>query len=838
MKKHLLTLIIWGIVLICQSQSLMIEQCFYSRPVPLLMPVLTDSSNILGEHFDNKKLLNTRMDFDKVFMEKHIISIDNDSDFSIPATAVPSLHVLKFSLQSTNYQKGKLLIHTSDMMQVFSDEKKKIKEKLTLKSDSVNVAVTLQAGKNDFYIKFLCLNDSVKEHKIKIVYATEDKQNLPATQVSSTHYYNIHTLLDGKHIRSVSLSPNGKYALVNFFCRKDKSTMVNYVQLIDIDKQQVVLQDQSYLTSASWMPKSSLLHFSRQGLKGKEWVVLDPSTLKETVLDENLPNGNFVVCPDEQTLIFSLAEEGTKKEANFMQQILDPSDRQANGRKRYYLSLYNLKNGTLQRLTFGYQSVTLHDVHPQATCLLFSVSKWDYTQRPFSTTSLYELNWQTLQVDTLLQSASYFSSAAYSPDGKQLLVKGGPDAFDGIGRNIGREPIANAYDNQLFVFDLATRSAQTLTKYFNPSIVSAKWNKDNNQIYVLAEDKNCRHLFSLNPQTHEAEKLDVQEDYIKWFQMAQTAPLLLCLGQSACNADRLYIVNLKKQTAKCLLDLSAERLKDVALGQIYDWNFVHEKDTIYGYFCLPPDFDSSKTYPLLVYYYGGTSPTNKMLEFSYSPQLFAAQGYVVYTLNPSGSTGFGQEFSARHVNAWGKRTADEIIFGVKQFCNTHTFVDKEKIGCFGASYGGFMTQYLQTQTDIFAAAVSHAGISAISSYWGEGYWGIGYCSIANADTYPWNNPDFYVQQSPLFMADKIKTPLLLLHGTVDTNVPIGESIQMYNALKILGKTVEFIQVEGENHGISNYEKRMAWTNTMIAWFDKYLKNQPQLWNSLYPEKKY
>ena len=174
---------------------------------------------------------------------------------------------------------------------------------------------------------------------------------------------------------------------------------------------------------------------------------------------------------------------------------------------------------------------------------------------------------------------------------------------------------------------------------------------------------------------------------------------------------------------------------------------------------------------------------------------------------------------------------------MKKFLQAHPFVDAKRVGCIGASYGGFTTMLLQTRTDIFAAAVSHAGISSISSYWGEGYWGYAYSAHATAKSFPWNRKDIYIDQSPLFNADKIKTPLLLLHGTVDTNVPPGESTQMYTALKILGKEVEYIQFANENHGIVNYNKRIIWTKTIMAWFDRWLKGQSEWWEELYPAKK-
>ena len=209
---------------------------------------------------------------------------------------------------------------------------------------------------------------------------------------------------------------------------------------------------------------------------------------------------------------------------------------------------------------------------------------------------------------------------------------------------------------------------------------------------------------------------------------------------------------------------------------------------------------------------------------------------MVLVLNPSGATGFGQEFAARHVNTAGEGVAQDIIEGVKKFTEEHSYVDAAKIGCIGASYGGFMTQYLQTKTDIFAAAISHAGISDHTSYWGEGYWGYSYSEVSMADSYPWTRTDLYVERSPLYNADKIHTPLLFLHGDADTNVPFGESIQMYNALKLLGRETAFVAVKGENHQIMDYYKRQQWQNTIFAWFAKYLQDDPTWWQEMYPEK--
>ena len=239
---------------------------------------------------------------------------------------------------------------------------------------------------------------------------------------------------------------------------------------------------------------------------------------------------------------------------------------------------------------------------------------------------------------------------------------------------------------------------------------------------------------------------------------------------------------------------------------------------------------------MIVNYYGGCSPTSRMFESRYPHHVYAAHGYVVLVVIPRGSSGFGQEYGAHHVNTAGEGVADDIIDAVKAFTASHSWVDGNKIGCIGASYGGFMTQYLQTKTDIFATGISHAGISDHTSYWGEGYWGYSYSEVCMADSYPWTRKDLFVERSPLYNAHKIHTPLLFLHGDADTNVPVGESIQMYTALKRLGRETAFVAVRGANHQVTEFNKRKQWQETIFAWFAKYLQDDPSWWEALYPKK--
>ena len=399
---------------------------------------------------------------------------------------------------------------------------------------------------------------------------------------------------------------------------------------------------------------------------------------------------------------------------------------------------------------------------------------------------------------------------------------------------------------ELFLYDIASKKVTPLTKDFDPSIENVDWSLADGQIYLTAEDRDYVNMFVLNPKTGKITKLPIKGDYAYRYDLAAHASVVGYLSYKTMEPASAYVMtlnskavaNTKLSTLNSQLFFDGKTaLGDAEIGTCEDWNFTNSRgDTVYGRLYLPKDFDATKKYPMIVYYYGGCSPVSRYFESPYAPQYWNSLGYVAYIIEPSGATGFGQEWASRHVNTAGRGPAEDIIEGTKRICEAHPFINPKKIGCMGASYGGFMTQYLQTQTDIFAAAVSHAGIANHTSYWGQGYWGYNYSEVSMANSYPWSHRQLYVDQSPLFNADKIHTPLLLLHGDADTNVPLVESLQMFTALKLLGREVALVQVKGENHHILEYSKKEKWLATQMAWFQKWLKDDASWWDALYPKK--
>ena len=780
-------------------------------PFAVQAPVGLDSVDVNGKKFDEKSLLGglaLSAEPTTVFSGKVLPSLKDSK----------SVGVLSFYVNNSDYLKGKIEVKGPKNYKLYID------------GQEAGGELKLAPEHHTFAIRYLAEPSDTDSISVTLT------SNLsPLTpNLSKSHPYMVHDLTDGKRVRGISLSADGKYVVVSYQTTERGGNSRWDYELREVKTQRLL----RYLSkNVKWMPRStSYIEEEYQGDKRVLFKV-DPLTGQRTQWAYDIPRESYTISPTEDYLIFSCSEEGPKEDAD-VYEVLEMDDRQPGWRKRSYLKKYDLKNGLCQRITFGNKGEHLYDISRDGRKLLIVSSYSRLSKRPTEVQDVFIMDAQTLKVDTILMCEGFLGGCAFSPDGTQLLFMGNPEAFNRIGCQLPANVTPSMTENELFLFDLATKKVTPLTKDFDPSISNCDWSAADGNIYFTAEDRDYVNMFALNPKTGKITKLPIDGDYAYRYDMASNASVIGYLSYKTMEPASAYVLRSEKGKVKIEKFFDGRSaLGDAEIGTCEDWNFTNSKgDTVYGRLYLPKDFDASKKYPMIVYYYGGCSPVSRYFESPYAPQYWNSLGYVAYIIEPSGATGFGQEWASRHVNTAGRGPAEDIIEGTKKICEAHPFINKEKIGCMGASYGGFMTQYLQTQTDIFAAAVSHAGIANHTSYWGEGYWGYNYSEVSMANSYPWSHRDLYVNQSPLFNADKIHTPLLLLHGDADTNVPLIESLQMFTALKLLGREVALVQVKGENHHILDYSKKEKWLATQMAWFARWLKDDPTWWDALYPKK--
>ena len=824
------------------AETIEVKTLKYAGPYAVAQPWMADSVNIKGEAFDLKQLLDSPLSFTLLNKGKEVSAAQLLADKQQDA-----LHLASFCVSNTQRTKATIAVEGLEQYRLFVDG-----EQVAVNGDKAETILT--PSQHTVVIKYLTRKNASSDKKsIKLTVTAANGAPLSVGDATAKRAYNIYDVICAPNYPSVSISPNGKFIVVRktWVDRKGNNHSISELRNFQTNRLMATFEE-----SVKWMPSSNKLYFTQKAsdssIAGEEkqdgtlqLITINPLTMEREVLAANIPEGWFQFTPDEKTLIYTLTTEGRKKDPQ-VYDVKEPEDRQPGWRERSNLAKYDLASGILQPLTFGYHNIYLMDISADSRYLLIGKGEERLTKRPTTLTSFYRLDLGSMnasaatapKVETLIEKGEFLNSAQFSPDGKSILVSASPEAFNGIGKNVEEGQTPSMIDTQLYLMTLADKKVRPLTRDFNPNVLSTEWSKVDGNIYFTAEDKDCVHLFRLNPKSGKFTLLKTPEEYIKSFSLASSAAEMAFSGQSASNADRLYKMNTKALKSQLVDDLSARELKDVELGECKAWNFVNSRgDTLCCRYYLPPHFDAAKKYPMVVNYYGGCSPTSRMFQSRYPHHVYAAMGYVVLVVNPSGATGFGQKFSARHVDTAGEGVAEDIISSTQAFCDEHAFVNRKKIGCIGASYGGFMTQYLQTKTDLFAAAISHAGISDHTSYWGEGYWGYSYSEVSMANEYPWTNKHLFVDQSPLYNADKIHTPLLFVHGTADNNVPVGESIQLYTALKLLGRPTAMVLVDGQDHHIIDYEKRLKWQNTIFAWFAKWLQDDASWWTEMYGDEK-
>lgn len=837
MKKLFLSLF-----LACSMASYgqQITQWLSLTPIPVEKPAFSNLKNVNNQAFSNSMLSDYSMlninnltpdenkpedQFRNLRWTK--ASLNGDTLVAQEKSDSYTLNYYATYLTNTEWLKDTILFRTFGEIEVYIDG---VKQTLTTDNTTKSKMIIseLVPGKHTILVKTTTQGGNILSARSKSGKAETE------FSLSPKRGKNVYDVLNGKRISGIEVSPSGKYAQVTIGETIDgKSNSATHIYRI-ADKEIVYTFYANTVSSLQWMPGEDRLSFLRKEGSGNSLYAYAPDKQQqECLIKEDKQIQHYTWSPDHSYLIYSVNENFSENNWE-LRKLAGIQDRQDYFRNRSYLYKYDFATGLHSRLTWGNLTTSLMDISNKGDKLIFSTSRPTYTEYPYSKQSVYMLDVKTMKLDTLWKDRQFGISCSFSPDDRQLLISAGPSAFGKTGENIGKNPVANQYDAQLYIYTLATGDVKPVTKDFNPSISKTIWHKNGN-IYFTATDGDYVRLFCYS--NGSISRIECPGDLVLSMSISAQANRMMYTASDASYPARIYTLNLTDAQSAMWDNPSQKQYENIVFGAVKDWDYNYKKGTVIdGRYYLPANFDPNKKYPLIVYYYGGTTPVERTFGGRWPFNLYAAFGYVVYIPQPSGAIGYGQEFSARHQNNWGKITADEIISSTKAFVKEHPFIDASKVGCMGASYGGFTTMYLTTQTDIFACAVSHAGISSISGYWGEGYWGYNYSTNASAFSFPWNRKDIYVDQSPLFNADKVHNPILLIHGTKDVNVPTGQSIEFYTALKLLGKDAELVFVKDADHAVVDYDQRILWHNTILAYFAKYLKGQPAWWENIYKDK--
>ena len=678
-----------------------------------------------------------------------------------------------------------------------------------------------------------------KGERIKFNSILENKKSFRNDRIQRSltpnHMVNTKNILNMKHVTEIAMSPDGKRAAISLSQTvKETGKGQKWVEILNTAAGGIIFSSKNVgeINHLKWLNHSRGFTYTRTKDEKTAIFTYDLMSNQQQCILKNIENfSSYWWADDNSFLIYSTFHEvENKTEYKYIKEI---PERSAFPENRHSMFIFYPAGSVTHKISDETQNFRTAVISPDSRRVLLVREESDYKNRPYIKNCVYLFDLKSLSMRKLLES-NVIDGFAWAPDSRRLLLLGGPSAFDGVGKNLGKGKIPNEYDTQAYLYDLNSKKVDALSTHFNPSIHSAFWSSSSNYIYFTATDRSYIRIFKYSLRKKTFNKMNTMVDVVRRVGFAKHKNIAVFWGSGVTTPYRLYKLNLSLNKMSILKDYNREDFRYVTFGKYENWDYkTGGGKTIMGRIYYPVDFKPNKKYPCIVYYYGGTSPVTRDFGGRYPKNWYAANGYIVYVLQPTGATGFGQDVSAVHVNDWGKVTSDEIIGAVKELTRTHPFIDPARIGAMGASYGGFLTQYLAAKTNIFAAYISHAGISSLSSYWGVGDWGYTYSGCATANSFPWNRKDIYVGHSPLFMADRIEKPILLLHGAVDNNVPPGESYQMFAALKLLEKEVALITFPGQQHFILEYKKRLHWMRTIIAWWDKYLKHQPGHWDYMY-----
>src|SRR2546422_1096257 len=625
------------------------------------------------------------------------------------------------------------------------------------------------------------------------------------------------TALDLMKINAVSaprISPDGTrvaYTVSETKMEKDKEwknvTEVWVVAITGGKPRQYTRGDKS-ATAPEWSPDGSMIAFLTDREKDGErqvWMMMADGGEAWAVTSHKGGVSGFRFSPDSKQLLLSAADRPGKEEED-RKKVKDDTMVIDHDIKMTHLWLFEVAKKEEKRLTEGNFTVSDPQWSPDGTRIT-------YTTRPTpkaddgGLSDVWMLTVASGVKKKIAGDEGSSDNARWSPNGEWVAYTGSPDKGSGV---------STTY---LYLLPAGGGSPKQLTTKFDLNVGTPVWSRDGHAIYFSTDVLEAIEVYSVDVATGAVKQLSRRGGSTGITEISRDGKTIVGTLSAAGQPTEIYKTSADYSALTPLTDHNSW-LKDYALAstEVVKWK-SKDGSEIDGLLTKPVGYEAGKKVPLLLNPHGG--PTGASINnFNGTAQVLAANGFAVLQPNFRGSTGKGLAFAQANKNTWGKGDYEDCMTGVDALI-ANGIADPDRLGAFGWSYGGYMTFWILTQTDRFKAVSPGAGLTNIYSMYSQNDIQR-YLRWFYSDKAPWDAQELYWDRSPMKYVKNVKTPVMIMHGQVDTRVPIAQAQEFYMALKEMKVPVEFVVYPRENHGFTEPRHQMDRVRRYVRFFAKYL----------------
>jgi len=663
-----------------------------------------------------------------------------------------------------------------------------------------------------------------------------------AVGLDQTHPFSIHDMLAMDRISDPQVSPDGKWMV--FVLRQtdlEENKGLTDLWLVGADGTDLrrLTSHKAADSNPCWAPDGKLIWFiSRRTETSQVWRIRIDGGEAEQVTDEPLDVGNLIVAPDGRHIAFTMEVFPDCNTPAETKNKLDKIEkRKASG--RIYENIFvrhwdTWKDGRRSHLFVmpaveckavdvmkgmdadtpskpfgGPEEITFT---PDGQAVIFTARNVG-AEEPWSTDfDLYlaPINGSEPPKCLTEKNEAWDTNPIFSPDGKTL-------SYLSMARP--------GYESDRFRIILRRWPGsleRVLTEDWDRSPTSICFSADGNTIYATAANTGQRSLFAIDVKTGAALTI-VKEGRIG---SPGVAGDKIVYGFSSISSPvELYSVSPDGSDARQITKINAEKIAVARMGQYEQFTFAGWNDeTVYCYVVKPVDFDPDKKYPVAFLIHGGPQGSfGNSFHYRWNPQAYAGAGYAAVMVDFHGSTGYGQAFTDSIRGDWGGKPLEDLQKGLAAALERYPWMDGERVGALGASFGGFMINWIAGNwPDRFLCLVNHDGnlCERMAYYDTEELWFPEWDHLGT----PWDNPEGYEKHNPVNFVKNWKTPMLVIHGAQDFRVADTQGLGTFNALQRRGIPSKLLYFPDESHWVLKPANSILWHETVIAWLDKWLKD--------------